>query len=121
MLFGFLFTTIFMTASSAAAPVPGQAVAVETRRADPILRYDILELSFKHNGVYDNKFFDVILEVVFNSPSGVQRHVKGFFYGGDLWKVRFRPDQAGRWTYAYVLTGKGGFRKEGNGTFDCMP
>jgi len=121
MLFGFLFTTIFMTASSAATPVPGQAVAVESRRADSILRYDILALSFKHNGVYDNKFFDVILEVVFNSPSGVQRHVKGFFYGGDLWKVRFRPDQAGRWTYTYVMTGKGGFRKKGNGTFDSTP
>ena len=121
MSFGSLFATILIIASCAARPVRGQAFVIESRSADSILRYDVLELSFKHNGVYDNKFFDVTLEVVFNSPSGVQRHVKGFFYGGDLWKVRFRPDQAGRWTYTYVMIGKGGFRKEGNGTFDSTP
>ena len=113
-----LLTAILMIASCAARPVPGQVFAVESRSADFIRRYDILELSFKHNGVYDNNFFDVTLEVVFTSPSRAQRHVKGFFYGEDLWKVRFRPDQAGRWTYSYVMTGKGGFRKEGGGTFD---
>jgi Domain of unknown function (DUF5060) len=121
MSFGSLFTAILMIASCAARPVPGQALAIESRSADSISRYDVLELSFKHNGFYDNKFFDVTLEVVFTSPGGVQRRVKGFFYGGDLWKVRFRPDQVGRWTYTYVMIGKGGFRKEGGSTFDSTP
>jgi hypothetical protein len=121
MLFGSLFTAILMIASCAARPVPGQALTIESRSADSISRYDVLELSFKHNGFYDNKFFDVTLEVVFTSPGGVQRRAKGFFYGGDLWKVRFRPDQVGRWTYTYVMIGKGGFRKEGGGTFDSTP
>src|SRR5262249_42051881 len=81
----------------------------------------MFELSFKHNGVYDNNFFDVTVDVVFTSPSGVQRRVKGFFYGGDLWKVRFLPDEVGRWTYTYVMTGKGGFRAAKHGSFDCTP
>jgi hypothetical protein len=121
MSFGSVVVAILIFAFSAAHPVLGQSTVTESRSADSILRYDILELSFKHNGIYDNKFFDIILEIVFISPTGVQRHVKGFFYGGDLWKVRFRPDQVGRWTYTYVMAGKGGFRKEGNGAFDCIP
>ncbi len=37
------------------------------------------------------------------------------------WKIRFRPDEAGTWTYSYTFTGAGGFRKQGSGTFLCLP
>jgi hypothetical protein len=63
MLFGSLFTAILMIASCAGCPVPGQALTIESRSADSISRYDVLELSFKHDGFYDNKFFDVTVEV----------------------------------------------------------
>jgi hypothetical protein len=94
---------------------------MEWRNADSIPRYGVLELSFQHKRVYDNKFFDVDLEVVFISPNGTARRVKGFFYGGDVWKVRFSPDELGRWTYTYLMTATGGFHREGEGAFNCTP
>jgi hypothetical protein len=110
-----------MIAATTARPASSQLYATELRNADSIRRYDILELTFKHNGIYQNNFFDVTLDVSFTSPSGSRRQVRGFFYGNDLWKVRFVPDEVGRWTYTYVIIGKGGFRKEGDGTFNSTP
>ena len=90
---------------------------LETQNTDPVPCYGILELSFKHNGVYANSFFDVDLQTIFTSPDGVQHSVKGFFYGGDLWKIRFRPDQTGDWNYSYTFSSKNGFQKRGGGVF----
>jgi hypothetical protein len=88
--------------------------------AQSIPRYGVFELAFKHSGIYRNNFFDVAIDVIFISPSGIQHIVKGFYYKDDLWKVRFSPDETGDWSYRYVMTGKGGFRKEGDGFFECI-
>ena len=54
-----------------------------------------------------NPFLDVRLEVRFTAPSGNRIVAPGFFAGdgrgggtGNLWRVRFAPDEAGSWTYA---------------------
>jgi len=91
----------------------------ESHAPSEVPRYDVLELSFQHNGAYRDDFFDVDLETTLKSPSGVEHRVRGFFYGRDLWKVRFRPDEAGTWTYSYTFTGAGGFRRQGRGAFLC--
>jgi len=39
------------------------------------------------------------LKVSFTSPEGETRVVPGFWDGGPRWKVRFRPQTAGRWRY----------------------
>ncbi len=108
-------------ASCTDRPVPVETVAAVLRNADSISRHEILDLSVKHNGVYDNRFLDVALEAVFTSPTGTRHRIKGFYYGADVWKVRFRPDEVGTWTYGYVLMDKAGFRYEGTGAFDCNP
>jgi hypothetical protein len=101
---------------------PGfEVYVIESQNAEVVSQYDILELSFKHNGSYENNFFDVELQTVFTSPESMQHPAKGFFYGGDLWKVRFRPDQPGHWSYAYTFSGKSGFKKQGNGSFSTIP
>ena len=94
-------------------------VVEEYHSAPTIPRYDIFELFFEHNGTYENNFDDVAINVVFTSPSGIQYDVKGFYYADDLWKVRFRPDEIGRWTYVYAMTGKGELLKRGDGFFEC--
>jgi hypothetical protein len=121
ILAAIVFALTLTLTSCGDGPASGKAFVTESRNADFIPLYGILELSFKHYGVYENNFFDVTLDVIFTSPGGTQRRIKGFYYGGDLWMVRFRPHQPGRWTYTYVLTGKGNFRKDGNGAFDCTP
>ena len=95
--------------------------AIESRSADLLPRYGLLELSLKHNGKYDNIFFGVSLDALFTSPVGKYYRVKGFYYGSDLWKVRFRPDEPGPWTYTYVMASRDGFYKQGGGKFYCVP
>lgn len=53
-----------------------------------------------------NPFLDYRLQVAFSGPSGQSYNVPGFFDGdgdgggaGNVWKVRFVPDEAGKWTY----------------------
>ncbi len=78
-----------------------------------------LELSFhgpyaKEMDVEPNPFLDYRLQVYFTSPTGMRYNVPGFFNGdgngdgdGEIWSVRFTPDQAGEWTYlAQLRTGK---------------
>jgi len=94
---------------------------VEPQVAADIPRYDVLELSFRHSGDYRNKFLDVDLEAILKSPSGVEHRIKGFFYDNDLWKIRFRPNEIGPWTYSYNFTSTSGFRRQGTGKFRCSP
>jgi hypothetical protein len=122
LIFVALLCAATWTIASATGRLPAADVSTtEWRNADAIPRYGVFELSFQHKRVYDNKFFDVVLEVVFIAPHDTARRVRGFFYGGDVWKVRFSPDEPGRWTYTYIMTGKGGFHHEGEGAFDCTP
>ena len=53
-----------------------------------------------------NPFMDYRLQVVCTSPGSVQYNVPGFFNGdgkgegnGNVWMVRFTPDETGTWTY----------------------
>lgn len=53
-----------------------------------------------------NPFLDYRMQVLFTGPGGIEYTVPGFFAGdgaggesGDVWRVRFSPDQAGEWTY----------------------
>ena len=110
---------VLFSAPCVARPVNAEVLTTVSRSAEFIPRYEIFELSFKHNATYNNSFFEVNVDVIFTSPGGVKHKVKGFFYGTDLWKARFRPDEVGRWSYAYTMNGKGGFHQKGDGVFDC--
>lgn len=53
-----------------------------------------------------NPFLDYRLQVIFTGPNAKSYNVPGFFDGdgtgggtGDVWKVHFTPDEAGRWNY----------------------
>ncbi|TQV70510.1 DUF5060 domain-containing protein [Exilibacterium tricleocarpae] len=57
-----------------------------------------------------NPFLDYRLQVTFTGPSGQRYNVPGFFDGngngggsGNVWRVRFSPDEAGNWNYAATL------------------
>jgi hypothetical protein len=53
-----------------------------------------------------NPFLDFRLQILFTGPRGQQFQVPGFFAGdgnggaqGNIWRVRFVPNQAGKWAY----------------------
>ncbi len=113
--------------------------------ADRVPRHDVLELEFTHDEKYDNPFFDVTLEVTFESPSGRKATVGGFHFGSaekprieirkpekgapqvtyhlgkrNLWKARFAPAETGPWKYSYVFSGGKDRKAVGKGTFECV-
>ncbi len=61
-----------------------------------------------------NPFLDYRLQVKFTSPAGRTFNVPGFFAGdghgggsGNVWRVRFTPDEAGGWRYRAALRAGG--------------
>ena len=56
---------------------------------------------------YKNPFFDVIVDATFTGPTGRAWTVPAFYDGvgpggSHIWRVRFNPGEAGRWTYRTV-------------------
>jgi len=43
-----------------------------SQNTSAVPRYEVFEITFKHENKYVNPFFDVTIEVVFVSPSGKQ-------------------------------------------------
>ena len=81
--------------------------------ADQVGLYDIWEIEVGNSTGYSNPFdFEEIeLQATFSSPTGRQISFFGFFDGdgqggqsGDVWKLRFMPDELGAWTYTYTWT-----------------
>jgi len=86
----------------------------------------VFEAKLVNRGDYRNKFSDVELLVDYTAPSGKTRSFRGFFDGdglgggdrstGNVWKMRFMPDEAGTWKYAWRWSdGTAG----GEGRFEC--
>lgn len=64
-----------------------------------VAQWGRFEKSFTSTVRYDNPFQQCTLKVTFTSPGGQTNEVYGFWDGGSTWRVRFSPDQPGRWTY----------------------
>lgn len=82
------------------------------RAAEPeaptIGRHKVYERTVANPRPYKNKFTDVTLHVRYTSPSGRVIDFAGFYDGdgaggqsGDTWRIRFMPDELGRWSYSY--------------------
>lgn len=64
-----------------------------------VAKWGRFEQSFKSSVEYQNPFQQCTLQVRFISPSRRTNSVYGFWDGGRTWRVRFSPNEPGRWTY----------------------
>jgi|WetSurMetagenome_2_1015567.scaffolds.fasta_scaffold13592_2 hypothetical protein len=74
--------------------------------------YRTFERSLENKNAYSNKFSDVELKCTYTSPSGLKTDFIGFFDGdgagggnlqsGNIWKIRFMPNETGKWNYAWT-------------------
>ena len=71
-----------------------------------IAKWGRFEQSFKSTVPYPNPVQDVSLRVIFKSPMGQTNGVDGFWDGGRTWRVRFSPDQPGRWRFRTTCSDK---------------
>jgi hypothetical protein len=67
--------------------------------ASPVPLWTRFEASFTSARHYENPVQDVQVDVEFTGPNGEQRTAAAFWDGGQIWRVRFSPDQEGKWTY----------------------
>ncbi|HEX5789315.1 MAG TPA: DUF5060 domain-containing protein, partial [Woeseiaceae bacterium] len=92
--------------------------------ADPVALYRVFETEVTNPNDYDNRFTDVELLAEYTAPSGKRWDFRGFFDGdgegggdlatGEVWKLRFMPDETGEWNYTWRWSdgtpgGKGSF------------
>ncbi|MEB2782972.1 DUF4038 domain-containing protein [Algoriphagus sp. C2-6-M1] len=85
-------------------------------------RYDRFEHVFTSTKDYANALYDVgTFDIMFISPSGQEKTVRGFWDGGRTWKVRFMPNEVGTWTFKTTSSDKSNSGlHEVSGTFECI-
>ncbi len=85
--------------------------STSTFAVDQVELYNVWETQVTNYSSYSNPFnFRVIeLQATFTSPSGRLVNFFGFYDGdgsggqaGNIWKLRFMPDEPGVWTYNYT-------------------
>ena len=83
-------------------------------------KWQRFEQSFKSVFLYTNALQEAWMSVVFTSPTGQKYEVDGFWDGGRTWRVRFSPDELGRWKYQTACSDETnpGLHKRG-GEFLC--
>jgi hypothetical protein len=67
-----------------------------------ILQRSIYELALHSAQSYASPFADVTLDAIFTGPSGQTITIPGFYDGNQSWRVRFNPNEPGRWRYRTV-------------------
>jgi hypothetical protein len=102
--------------------VPGWTPAIAAREVG---NYRVFETEVINNRKYGNKFSDVELLVDYTAPSGEKTEFWGFFDGdgkgggdrstGNVWKMRFMPDEIGVWSYSWRWSDG---TEGGTGTFE---
>lgn len=101
---------------------PAAQAPRKLKGAPRVAQWTRFETGFTRATEYQNPLQDVHLEVEFVSPGGDKRTVLAFWDGGKNWKVRFSPDEIGKWTYRTRSSRKEdpGLHNQ-SGEFTCIP
>jgi hypothetical protein len=84
-------------------PIP--EISVSGVNATSVKKYEKFELWIElRNVIYNNPFDpeEVDVHAIFHSPSGKEIRINGFYddyNGANQWKVRFSPNETGKYTY----------------------
>jgi hypothetical protein len=85
-----------------------------------VSKWERFEQTFESALVYTNPPQQAELRVTFTAPSGEQRAVFGFWDGGQTWRVRFSPDEVGKWSFATTCSDSSNTGLHGQaGNFVC--
>jgi outer membrane protein assembly factor BamB len=105
----------YVVGSRASRPVPSLVVRAHRSKDGPKARsvplWGRFETQVSNPRSYANPFTDVTLNAVFTSPSGKRVRFFGFYDGdgrghqqGNVWKMRFMPDEPGTWSYTCAFS-----------------
>ena len=117
VLFSALFTIIQMSSYAAS---PAEIVNIR-QRPDTVGVYEKFEVSLELKCEFVNPFDpdDIDIQALFISPSGKKWNIPGFYnYSmGTLWKIRFSPNETGKWNYTVTVRDKNGEVKSNSQSF----
>ncbi|MGH7956206.1 MAG: DUF5060 domain-containing protein, partial [Opitutaceae bacterium] len=65
-------------------------------------QWSVYEITLTATESHKNPYTDVTVTATFKGPGDAIKTVKGFWDGGQMFKVRFTPNQAGAWTYSIM-------------------
>lgn len=65
-----------------------------------IPKWSRFERAFSSTRSYSNPLQEIELKVFFTSPSGRSQAIDAFWDGDRTWKVRFAPNELGKWVYS---------------------
>jgi hypothetical protein len=94
-------------------PIDSSAASPATESIPSVGLYSVFEVQVVNPKPYDNpfNFEEIELQATFIGPSGQQVNFFGFHDGdgkggetGNVWKLRFMPNEVGVWTYVYTWT-----------------
>jgi hypothetical protein len=91
-----LLSNACLTLLLASAPSTSLAAPLE------IPRWSSYEMTLTATGQYESPFVSVDLVGVFTGPNGAGVVVRGFWDGGQTFRIRFTPTIEGSWTFATV-------------------
>ena len=78
--------------------------ATQTKKMKVVPKWGRFEQSFKSSVAYSNALQEATLTAVFTSPLGETNQVYGFWDGAKTWRVRFSPNQPGRWLFRTICS-----------------
>jgi len=87
---------------------------------EQIARWHVYEAQLTAENTHDAPLWDVEAVVTFRSPGGSDHPVDAFWDGARTWRVRFCPDQPGRWTWEAACPADAGIHHT-QGEFECVP
>src|SRR5688572_9735534 len=109
----FLFASVKLLFAQASADTTGGPKVLNVfQNVDSVGLYDKFEARLTIKAQFLNPFDpdDIDIMVMFTSPSGKKWNIPGFYQYtfGTMWKVRFSPDELGRWKYQVKVRDKSG-------------
>ena len=92
--------------SSGKGGVPSGEGTAKGSDGENVVRYGVarcvVEWAYSSGKAYSDPFNDLELDVVFTDPQGNEQRVPAFWAGEQVWRVRYSPAAAGRYTYRTI-------------------
>jgi hypothetical protein len=88
----------------AASALVGTALDAEGESGYAAVQNCPIEWGYRSTKQYRDPFTEVELDVIFNTPSGLEQRVPAFWAGGDRWLVRYAPPEAGDYKFHSICS-----------------
>jgi hypothetical protein len=97
------------------------ATGAARAQENPPTQYRVCELRFEARTLPANPWTDVRLTADVRGPADRRIVLRGFYDGGNIWKIRFTPTAPGRWTYRTACDRADAGLDGREGTIDAAP